>query len=256
MKIDNKGMTIVEILVSILIIGIVLVLLFSMLSQVRNEDRVNNVQSNFIINQSTFIKNIEEDIVNYGVKSISPCSLADANIASHTVVTGDEENFKCIRIEYAADYIEDNIGYLMVYHYYTKYETIDNNYKGINPAWMIQYVRGSYKETCLSNNTPNRSSWKNATSLMKEMPSEIDLGDTPYLLYTAMSGTNINAASLVLPIVNTEGEHYDINLSFTFSGNNSFTCDNSNSTKLQCNCLSSNALCTNTYQKYTYNCSK
>ena len=48
----QNGMTIIEVLLSVVIIGIVLLLLFSLLIQVRNEDNENNIQSNFIINQS------------------------------------------------------------------------------------------------------------------------------------------------------------------------------------------------------------
>lgn len=256
MKRDNRGMTIIEILVSICMIGLVLLLLFSMLAQIRHEDSNNNIQSNFIINQSTFIKAIEEDIVNYGVVSVSPCSLADANISSYTVVTGDEENFKCLRIEYGADYIKDKIGYLMIYNYYTAYDLVNGRYQGKDPSWMIQYVRGNYRGACTSNNMPNRSTWENGTSVMKQIPSEVDLAQKPYLLYTAMSGSNKNAASLVIPIVNMEGEHYDINLSFTFTGNQGFKCDNSNPSKLTCNCASGSTLCAPTYKKYAYNCRK
>ena len=72
----NSGMTIIEIILSICIIAIVLVLLFTMLIQVRHQDDNNNIQSNFIINQSTFIKAVEEDTVNYGVKSIGSCTFS------------------------------------------------------------------------------------------------------------------------------------------------------------------------------------
>lgn len=259
---DNKGMTIVEILMSICIIGIVLMLLFTMLVQVREEDKANNIQSNFLINQSTFIKEIEEDIVNYGVKSVSSCALSDANIPSYSVVAGDENKFKCLRIEYAADYMKDNIGYVMIYHYYTSYDTINGNYKGKDSAWMIQYVRGLYEGTCAPGIMPNRSKWKSTVSVMKQMPSEVDLSQKPYLLYTAMNGNNTNAASLVIPIVNAEGEHYDINLSFTFKGNNQFKCYTRkrvgasviNDQDFSCLCQSGNSLCNQTQGAYTYTC--
>lgn len=262
MNANNKGMTIIEILLSIVIIGIVLILLFTLLSQVKHEDKDNNIQSNFIINQSTFIKSIEEDIVNYGVKSISSCNLSDANISSYTVVTGDEENFKCLRIEYAADYIKDNIGYIMIYNYYTNYDLVNGMYQGKDSSWAMQYVRGSYHDTCLPGILPNKTKWVNATTLMKEIPSEVDLEQKPYVLYTAMSGNTTNAASIVIPIVNLDGEHYDINLSFTFKGNQKFKCYdklrvNGNlvgDTSFTCNCSSGDSLCNQTKGEYTYTC--
>lgn len=251
----NRGVTIVEILISVAIIGMILLLLFSMLLQVRNEDKNNNIQSNFIINQSTFIKAIEEDITNYGVKAVSACSLADVNINSSTVVAGDEENFKCIRIEYAADYLKDKVGYLILYNYYSRYEVIDGKNSGIDPKWMMKYVRGYY-DRCTSGK-PIKSSWMEEVTVMKEVPEEINMKLNPYVLYTAQSGTNMNAASIVLPIENLVGERYDINLGLTFKGNGNFFCkSNTNSSQvnqLECRCTSSTALCKPTYE-YTYTC--
>lgn len=253
----NRGVTIVEILLSVCIIGIVLLLLFGMLLQVRNEDKNNNIQSNFIINQSTFIKNIEEDIANYGVKAISNCTFSDVNINSGTVVSGYQEDYKCLRIEYGADYLKDNVGYLLIYRYYSKYDIQGTSYKGKDPKWVIKYARGYYS-SCPSG-TPSNTSWKEEISIMKEMPADINLNEEPYVLYTAQK-TGMNAGSIVLPIVTLEGEHYDINLSFTFQGNNYFKCKklsssqlSSSSTKLQCMCKSGDALCNSTYN-YTYKC--
>ena len=124
----NRGMSIVEILISICIISIVLALLFTLLIQVRHEDTDNNIQSNFIINQSTYIKTIEEDIVNYGIKSVENCTLADANIREDTVAKGQQDNIKCIKIVYAADYLKDNIGFIFVYNHYRSYDVENGNY--------------------------------------------------------------------------------------------------------------------------------
>ena len=67
----QNGTTIMEILISVIIIAIVMGLLFTLLIQVRNEDKSNQIQSNFVINQSTMIKEIEEDIRRW--KDV-PCS--------------------------------------------------------------------------------------------------------------------------------------------------------------------------------------
>lgn len=257
MKKYNRGVTIVEILLSVCIIGIVLLLLFGMLLQVRNEDKNNNIQSNFIINQSTFIKTIEEDMTNYGVKAISNCDLSDVNINNGTVATGSEEDYKCLRIEYGADYLKDNVGYLIIYKYYSKYDIVGTSYKGKDAKWMVKYARGYY--SMCPDGQASKTSWKEEISIMKEMPAEVNLNEEPYVLYTAQQ-TGYNAGSLVLPIVTLEGEHYDINLSFTFQGNDFFKCKKlsesqkkATSTKLECMCKSGDALCSKTYN-YTYTC--
>ncbi len=61
----KNGTTIIEILISIIIIAIVMGLLFTLLIQVRNEDTSNQIQSNFVINQATIIKEVQEDIVKW-----------------------------------------------------------------------------------------------------------------------------------------------------------------------------------------------
>lgn len=248
----NSGVTIIEILISIAIIGIVLILLFTLLVQIRREDSANNIQSNFIINQSTFIKKIEEDMVDYGVKSIGSCTLADVNI-SNTVVSGYENRYRCVRIEYAADYLKDKVGFLLIYNYYTKYENINGSFKGKDPSWIIQYVRGSYS-TCYVGQSPKKSTWRSSINIMKEIPAEVDVSDIPYIKYTAVNNNKYNAASLVIPIINLEGEHYDISLSFAFKDNKTFKCDNAHPNRLSCQCLSGDALCNTTYS-YSDRCS-
>lgn len=241
----NKGTSIIEIVISVAIISLVLILMFTLLNSIRHEDATNNVQSQFIINQASFIKAIEEDIVSYGVSSISSCTLADANITA-SVASGFEDKYKCLKIEYAADYIADRTGFLMIYKYYTKYKKQGDEYIGVNSEWMIQYVRGSY-EKCLSGSEPTRSSWKNKSTLMRSMPDNVNLDLTPYVLYTSNAEPSTNAASLVIPIVTLDGLHYDLNLSFTFKGNKNFICDNYDSSKLKCICKGDKKICENTY---------
>ena len=246
---NNKGMTIVEILISVCIIALVLTLLFALLIQVRNEENNNSIQSNFLMNQSTFIKQIEEDIVNYGVKAITPCEIGAAGDTNITISKGHENDFKCIKLHFAADYIQDNIGILLIYNSYKKYDSVDGQLVGREPTWTISYQRGYYRQ-CGVNNQPDTSKWQRVGGILaKELPTEIDLTDIPYVLYTATGG--YNAASLVVPIENLEGEHYDLNISITFQGlldvkgDPKFICS-SDPNRLECKCSSSDNQC-----KYT-----
>lgn len=244
---NNKGMTITELLVSICIISIVLLLLFSLLLQVRNEDTKNSIQSNFVINQSTFIKAIEEDITDYGIKRISPCTLSEMGVDASIVVKGYEEKYKCLKIEYKKEFLKSNIAFLAIFNYYTRYTFKDGNYVNTgnesDKSWMLSYKRGYYKEYN-PDGTPNYKTFYGENSIMKEIPEEVDLSFDSYLNYTALS-ENTNAASLVFPIVNLAGEHYDINVGFTYLGNNLFKCKNSDTkyNVFNCKCSSSNSLC-------------
>ena len=245
----QNGATIVEVLISIIIIAIVMALLFNMFLQVRSEDISNQIQSNFTINQSTIIKEVEEDIVNYGVKTISSCNISDANINMSSIVSGYQNQFRCLKIEYAADYIQDKIAFLMLYNTYSRYDVENKEYKGKEgfERWMIQYVRGSYHNEF---NLPDTDTWKNATQIMKEYPTEVITSDNIVVNYSATS--TINAASIVLPIVNGEGEHYDIFLSFTFNGYDNFKCLVKDNSSFECNCLGGkdDLYCQKTFDEY------
>lgn len=246
---DNKGMTITELLVSICIISIVLLLLFSLLIQVRSEDNLSSVQSNFIINQSTMIKAIEEDVADYGVKRVSSCTLSEQGIDNSIIVSGYEDKYKCIKIEYKKDFLKSNVAFLSIYNYYTKYEYKNGTYVGKGEtSWMISYKRGYYKEYNFDG-SPKYQTFVADASTMKELPEEVDLTESSVLNFTALND-NINAASLVFPVVNLAGEHYDINIGFTYLGTNLFKCkaNNSNINKFVCSCKSSNSLCNQVYE--------
>lgn len=266
MRRKENGMTIVEILISILIIAIVVALLFNMLIQVRSEDVENSIQSEFLLSQATFVKAVEEDAVNYGVRRVSPCSLSDAGISVELLNTGYESDFKCIKIEYAADYTDDNIGFLMVYNTYASFDVVNGKYQGRQDtsSWMIQYIRGHYKydrtraeigTPHYNINNPDISSWETLTQSMRALPTDVDMSQKPYMLYTAAASSiiggmisNYNAANIVVPIVNVNGEHYDINIAFTFIGNQNFKCKANNPNMLECRCKSNSSLCQITYE--------
>lgn len=266
MRRKQNGMTIVEILVSILLITIVITLLFNMLINIRKEDVENSIQSDFLLIQATFIKAVEEDVVNYGVRKVSPCNLSEADIPVELLNSDYENDFKCIKFEYAADYTKDNIGFLMIYNTYDKFDFVAGKYQGLeeNSKWMIQYKRGHYKFDQTHNeignpgydiNNPDISTWENLNQTMRPFTGEVDLSDKIYLSYTAAEASliggminNYNAANLVVPIVNSTGQHYDLNIAFTFLGNENFKCGQTDSKMLECRCKSNDQLCQKTYE--------
>lgn len=64
MKINNKGMTLIELLVSIVLIGIVLVFLFQLLVDLKNETENNNFAYNNQVNRTEAIYTIQNDLSN------------------------------------------------------------------------------------------------------------------------------------------------------------------------------------------------
>ena len=141
MKLNNKGITLVEIIISVALISIVLVFLFNLLIQVNNENSDNEVRSSYLVNQATFIKQIEEDFIEQILSLGETCTSSDfaesetenklylPKIYNDSVsLSGTNINIKCLKFTY-----EDNHkSYLFLYKRKdgTSYKTILSYYNG------------------------------------------------------------------------------------------------------------------------------
>ena len=177
MKLNNKGVTLVEIIISVALISIVVVFLFALLIQVNNENSENEVRSSYLINQATFIKQIEEDFIDYKYDgNEQSCSIDESLNISNL----DNNNYICIKFNY-------NEGY---YGYLFKYKTIDNKY-------LLAYYRGENSEEPNYNQTVELEdyTWDG---------SEIDFNNQN------------NFIAIKLPIIGPDGNDYSINLSYYY----------------------------------------
>ena len=239
----NHGTTIIEVLISIILISVVIGLLFGLLSQIQEDDEENNLNASFILAQSNMIKAVEEDSINYSIKHISSCTLQDAGIKEDTIAS---DKYECLRIEYDKSQTKDNIGYLVIYEYYKTYGSkyCPNGDLACNPSWVARYTRGYY-ENCVTGETPNNYTYRPVKTIMREYLSGVNIGkikvsygsdNDPSKEYANQIQ---NPVSINLPISAYNGRHYDINLSFTHRFDNkdlskNFICDN---TSLQCTCF-------------------
>lgn len=62
MKLNNKGITLIEIIISIVLVSIVLIFLFTLLISVKDMNTESEVNSTYLINKALILKNIEEDL--------------------------------------------------------------------------------------------------------------------------------------------------------------------------------------------------
>ena len=126
MKLNNKGITLVEIIISVALISIVLVFLFTLLIQINNENADNEIKSSYLVNQSTFIKQIEEDFLDDTLTDGAKC---DADEISKTESTkalylpklnsstidlnsdSSNHNIKCLKFTFP----ENKTAYLFLY---------------------------------------------------------------------------------------------------------------------------------------------
>jgi len=243
----NQGTTIIEVLVSIILISVIIGLFFNLLSQIQIDDEENNLNASFILAQSSMIKAVEEDSINYTIKRVSSCTLQEAGIKDDTI---SSSKFECLRIEYDKDQTKDNVGYLTIYEYYKTYgnKYCPNGESRCNPTWVARYTRGNYKD-CVSGDVATNHIYTPVKTIMKEYLSGVNIGaisvsyGTDYDSSKVYADQILNPVSIRLPISAYNGRSYDINLSFNhriYSDSNienNFICDNKS---LNCTCFGLN----------------
>ena len=70
----NKGTTLIEIMVSVMLISFVMILLFNILIKVKEEYNLASKRSADAISRATYTRIIQNDLINYGLKGIASCS--------------------------------------------------------------------------------------------------------------------------------------------------------------------------------------
>ena len=134
-KANSSGLTIVEILVSVIIISLVMGLLFTLLIQVQKANTDSKKKTSLSIAQNVITKAIEKDLIEVGAKSFSLCSYdaLDPNLNIDTT-----SNYYCVRIAYYETYDPTDVGYILVYRQKEKTAGAhDGN-------WVMRYSKGYY----------------------------------------------------------------------------------------------------------------
>ena len=150
MKLNKKGMTLVEIIISIALISIVLIFLFSLLVDVKDMNDEASINSDYLINKALILKNIEEDLDGSDSLTLTTCEINDFYTTypkmaevdeSNTYFKQDDEDINIIKKRLASECISfdfgDNKAYLGIYYYKNK-----NSY-------VISYIHGDTKATRL-----------------------------------------------------------------------------------------------------------
>lgn len=135
MKLNKKGMTLVEIIISIALISIVLVFLFSLLVDVKDMNDEASINSDYLINKALILKNIEEDLDGSDSLTLNTCTINDFYTTYDTYKDDLEDKQKaseCISFDFG-----DSKAYLGIYYYKNK-----NSY-------VISYIHGDTKATRL-----------------------------------------------------------------------------------------------------------
>lgn len=215
---NKKGMTLIEIIISIVLISIVLIFLFSLLITVKDINDESEVNSTYLINKSLILKNIEEDLSKAESVSLDVCDTTNPiqKIYSEygkdgyfTKKNGDEldEEFKannCIKFNYT---IKDDAGnpvsseaYLGIYYYKNK------------ESYVISYIHDA-KNVKATRELPD---FHNTASVSGNQLKEWKHNNNPitiaYIndLPQPLRGFNI----INIPIIGSDGKDYSINISY------------------------------------------
>lgn len=136
MKLNKKGITLVEIIISIALISIVLIFLFSLLVDVKDMNDEADLNSTYLINKSLMLKNIEEDLDGSDSLTLITCEIKDFYTTYNTYKDSLEDKQKaneCIKFSF-----DDNTnGFLGIYYYKDK------------SSYVISYIHGNTRATRL-----------------------------------------------------------------------------------------------------------
>lgn len=74
---NNKGTTLIEVMISVVLITIIMVFMFTLLVDLKNEESLSTKKSTDALNRAAIIHLIQNDIISRGIKSLTFCADSD-----------------------------------------------------------------------------------------------------------------------------------------------------------------------------------
>jgi len=71
---NKKGMTLLEIVISIALISVIMLFLFSLLNDIQYESKHSSYAKDFLVSRATIIKDVQEDILNNNITNVMQVS--------------------------------------------------------------------------------------------------------------------------------------------------------------------------------------
>lgn len=183
---NQKGVTIVEIVVSVALISIVILFIFNLMVTLKNINDDNNSSSTNIINQNIIIKKVQADFKDITLNGVSACGSDD--ISKIMVSNYNKNTYYCLKLTYESS----DVGYLIYYSYHNTTSNKDLN--------IIGYSRG-------------------ANITLRETEIIPNSKDNPLKVKTSCPSGTANskcALNIIMPVETTEFANYDINLNYIY----------------------------------------
>ncbi len=211
MELNKKGMTLVEIIISIALISIVLIFLFSLLVDVKDMNDEASINSDYLINKALMLKNIEEDLDKATTElNINTCEIGKFYTVYDTddyknSLKDEEKANECISFDFG----NDNMAYLGIYYYKNK------------KSYVISYIHGDTKATRL---LPKFEKYNVKDGKIKDefkikYSNSDNTTDTTNVPITGEMrlGNNI-FHKIEIPIIGSDGKDYSILISYYKKG--------------------------------------
>lgn len=118
---NKKGLTLVEIIVSIGLISIVMVFLFQIIMTIKNANDRQNEKTDVLITTTIITREVEKDLNSFGIAEpiddnlTTPCTFANKNNSNIVPNNVEIETMQCIKIIYDSKNVKNNEGYILYY---------------------------------------------------------------------------------------------------------------------------------------------
>lgn len=113
---NKKGLTLVEIIVSIGLISIVMVFLFQIIMTIKKANDRQNEKTDVLIAISIIIREVEKDLNSFGLDETNqPAECKFDNKDNNNIVPNNATNIQCIKIIYDSKNVKNNEGYILYY---------------------------------------------------------------------------------------------------------------------------------------------
>ncbi|MDD2409776.1 MAG: hypothetical protein PHD03_03555 [Bacilli bacterium] len=190
MKLNTKGISLVEIIISITLISIIIVFILSLLISIRSDDQESNELSQLKLNQALIIKEINTDFIERELIGIASCEDGGSDRNKDSIRfyiktsnnSFNEGKSNCLKLIYNPAKGEDNIGYLLYYSY---------NFKDAENINVTGYRRGN-----------------------KSIIRETQAGTSQQGYANVNCKSEFCLVTINLPILAKNGDDYGINLSY------------------------------------------
>lgn len=115
---NNKGFTLVEIIVSISLVSVVMIFLFQIITTIKNIYDKQNNKNDTKITVAVITREVERDLSSFGLVGVptKTCDMTNNNIIPSTAT-----NVKCIKLIYDGNNVKNNEGYIVYYQNNGKY---------------------------------------------------------------------------------------------------------------------------------------